>query len=148
MLFLMVSFSYEVVMRYFFVSPTKWVLDFGGYIQYTITLLGAAWVLQIDGHPTIDLIVENASPRKQVVSRIITLSIALLACLLFGWEGLRATIFAYQRGDFLFRQVEVPLAPLYGLIPFSFALLSIELGRKIYGEWNKFRVAQGNKLKG
>jgi TRAP-type C4-dicarboxylate transport system permease small subunit len=147
MLVLMLSITYEVVMRYFFNSPTKWALDFGGYMQYAITLLGAAWVLKIEGHPRIDMLVVRASLKKQAVTKIITSTIGLLACLLFSWEGLRATLTAYEKGDFLFRQVEVPLAPLYALIPFSFILVTIEFGRKICDEWHKLGQAQTSNRK-
>jgi TRAP-type mannitol/chloroaromatic compound transport system permease small subunit len=33
---MMLSISYEVVMRYFFRAPTAWVVDFSGYMQYVL----------------------------------------------------------------------------------------------------------------
>jgi TRAP-type C4-dicarboxylate transport system permease small subunit len=133
---LMLSMCYEIVMRYFFNAPTKWAADFSGYMQYVLVLLGAAWVLQINGHTKIDTLVLFFSPRTRTIIDIVTSSIALAACALFLWKGVEATWDAYQRGDFLYREVELPLAPLYGVIPLAFLLVCIEFVRKVYGYWH------------
>jgi TRAP-type C4-dicarboxylate transport system permease small subunit len=133
---LMLSMCYEVVMRYFFNAPTKWAADFSGYMQYVLVLLGAAWVLKIDAHTRIDTLLVFFSPRTRTIINIVTSSIALVACALFLWKGVEATWDAYQRGDFLYREVELPLAPLYAVIPFAFLLVCIEFGRKVYGYWH------------
>lgn len=140
---MMLSMSYEVVMRYFFLAPTKWVLDSAGYMQYALVLLGAAWVLKIEGHTKIDTILIRFQPRTQTIINIVTSSIALLACALFMWKGVEATWTAYVRGDFLYHEVEVPLAPLYAIIPFAFLLLCIQFGRRAYNLWHSLSA---NKL--
>jgi TRAP-type C4-dicarboxylate transport system permease small subunit len=133
---LMLSMCYEVVMRYFFNAPTKWAADFSGYMQYVLVLLGAAWVLKIDAHTKIDTLLLFFSPRTRTIINIVTSSIALVACALFLWKGVDATWDAYQRGDFLYREVELPLAPFYAVIPFAFLLVCIEFGRKVYDYWH------------
>ena len=133
---LMLSMCYEIVMRYFFNAPTKWAADFSGYMQYVLVLLGAAWVLNIDGHTKIDTLVLFFSSRTRTIIDIVTSSIALVACALFFWKGVEAAWNAYQRGYFLYREVELPIAPLYAVIPFAFLLVCIEFGRKVYGYWH------------
>jgi TRAP-type C4-dicarboxylate transport system permease small subunit len=132
---LMLSMCYEVVLRYFFDAPTKWAADFSGYMQYVLVLLGAAWVLKIDAHTKIDILLLFFSPKTRTVINIVTSLFALVACALFLWKGAEATWDAYQRGDFLYREVELPLAPLYAVIPFAFLLVCIEFGRKMYDYW-------------
>ena len=133
--FMMLAISYEVVMRYILGTPTSWVMDFSGYMQYAIVLLGAAWVLKIGSHTRIDILLNKFRPRIQTILNIVTSSISLVACAIFGWKGFEATWGAYQRGDFLYREVEVPLAILFAFIPFSFLLLCIQLGREIHKHW-------------
>lgn len=133
--FMMLAISYEVAMRYFFGTPTAWVMDFSGYMQYAIVLLGAAWVLKIGSHTRIDILLNKFRPRIQTILNIVTSSISLVACAIFGWKGFEATWGASQRGDFLYREVEVPLAILFAFIPFSFLLLCIQFGREIHKHW-------------
>jgi len=129
---LMLSISYEVVMRYFFNSPTSWAIDFSGYMQYAIVMLGAAWVLKRNGHTKIDLLSAQLKGKKQTILNAITSSIGLLTCTVFFWEGLTATWQAYQRHEFLYREIEIPVAPLFVIFPISFLLLCIQFAREIY----------------
>ena len=135
LLVMMLSICYEVVVRYFFNRPTAWAIDFAGYIQYAITLIGATWVLWIDGHPRIDILTEHASPKTQTIIRIVTSFLAMVACAIFLWKGMEATLNAFERGDFLYRNIKVPVGPLYALLPFAFLLLVVEFGRQIYVKW-------------
>jgi C4-dicarboxylate transporter DctQ subunit len=134
-IFMMLAISYEVVMRYFFGAPTGWVMDFSGYMQYGCVLLGTAWVLKIGSHTRIDILINSFRPRIQTILNMVTSSISLVACAVFGWKGFEATWGAFQRGDFLYREVEVPLSLLFAFIPFTFLLLCIQFGREIYNYW-------------
>jgi C4-dicarboxylate transporter DctQ subunit len=129
---MMLSISYEVVMRYFFNSPTIWVIDFSGYMQYAVVLLGAAWVLKNDGHSKIDVISNRFQGKKRLILSLLTCSIGLIACGLFFWKGLEATWGAYQRSEFLYRDVEVPTALLLVFFPLGFSMLFIQFAREIY----------------
>jgi C4-dicarboxylate transporter DctQ subunit len=140
---MMLFISYDVVLRYFFKSPTNWVGDFSGYMQYAAVLLGAAWVLKIRGHTKIDILVQHLRSRTQQILHFITTLIALIACALFLWMGITATLDAIQSGEFLYRGVEVPIAPLYAFIPFSFLLLCIQFGRDLYNNWQLIRTGSG-----
>ena len=137
---MMLAMSYDVVLRYFFNAPTKWAGDFSGYMQYVLVLIGAAWVLMIRGHTRIDILVTRFSTRTQKIMSLVTSCIALIACALFVWEGIRATWLAYQGNEFLYRDIEVPLYPLYAVIPFSFILLCIQFGRMVYNGWRSLRT--------
>jgi TRAP-type C4-dicarboxylate transport system permease small subunit len=138
-IFMMFSISYEVTMRYFFIKPTGWVMDFSGYMQYVCVLLGSAWVLKIGSHTRMDILLNRFRPWVQTLLNLITSSIALVACAIFGWKGFEATWDAYQSGEFLYREVEVPLSILFAFIPFTFLLLCIQFGRQIYKQWQTLR---------
>jgi C4-dicarboxylate transporter DctQ subunit len=129
---MMLSISYEVVMRYFFNAPTIWVIDFSGYMQYAVVLLGAAWVLKNNGHSKIDVISNRLQGKKRLILNLLTCSIGLIACGLFFWKGLEATWEAYLRSEFLYRDVEVPTAILLVFFPIGFSMLFIQFAREIY----------------
>jgi len=137
---LMLAMCYEVVLRYFFDAPTTWAGDFSGYMQYVLVLVGAAWVLKMRGHTRIDILVTRFSPRTQQVLGLVTSCVAFVACGLFIWVGVQATLIAYQGHEFLYRDIEVPLYPLYAVIPFSFILLCIQFGRMVYNGWRSLRT--------
>ena len=134
---MMLSISYEVVMRYFFTAPTTWAIDFSGYMQHALVMLGAAWVLKNGGHTKIDIFSNRLQGKKRAILSLLTSSISLVACSLFFWKGLEATWGAYQRGDFLYREVEIPSALLLAFFPLCFFLLCIQFAREIY---NHFRA--------
>lgn len=136
---LMLSMSYEVVMRYFFKEPTKWAVDFAGYMQYACVLLGSAWVLKIGSHTRIDVLINRLQPRIQSILYIVTSVISFLATAIFCWKGFDATWGAYQHGDFLYREVEVPLSVLYAFLPFAFFLLCIQFIREIHKHWHSLK---------
>jgi len=132
---MMLSISYEVVMRYFFTAPTIWVIDFSGYMQHALVLLGAAWVLKNGGHAKIDIVLNRFKGKQRTILYIVISFIGLVACAIFFWKGLEATWAAHQRGDFLYRDVEIPKALLLAFFPLGLFLLCIQFAREIYNHW-------------
>jgi C4-dicarboxylate transporter, DctQ subunit len=137
---MMVSMSFDVVMRYFFDMPTRWAGDFSGYMQYVLVLLGAAWVLSVRGHTRIDILATRFSVRIQKALGIATSCVGLIGCALFVYVGVRATVTAITGNEFLYRDIEVPLWPLYAFVPFGFTLLFIQFGRMIYRGYRSMKV--------
>jgi TRAP-type C4-dicarboxylate transport system permease small subunit len=84
--------------------------------------------------------VTRFSTRTQKIMSLVTSCIALIACALFVWEGISATWLAYQGHEFLYRDIEVPLYPLYAVIPFSFLLICIQFGRMVYSGWRSLQT--------
>jgi C4-dicarboxylate transporter DctQ subunit len=140
-LILMLLMSYQVIGRYFFNAPGGWVPDFAGYFQYACVLLGTTWVLRNNKHTRIDVIVVRYSRRTQTIIGLVCNFLAFIACALFFWVGLLKTWDAFARGDFLYKEVNMPLGPLYAFIPFAFLLLSIQLGMYLYSGWRSLRTA-------
>jgi TRAP-type C4-dicarboxylate transport system permease small subunit len=138
---MMVSMSFDVVMRYFFNMPTRWAGDFSGYMQFVMVLLGAAWVLSVRGHTRIDILATHFPPKMQKVMNIATSIIGLLGCALFVYVGVMATSTAFIDNEFLYRDIEVPLWPLYAVIPLCFTLLSIQFGRMIYRGFRSLKTS-------
>lgn len=141
---LMILMSYQVIVRYFFNTSTGWVPDFATDFQYMVVMLGTAWVLKVKKHTKLDVLVLRAKPRTQKIIEFGLNILAFAACALFFYVGMRATVTAFARGDFLYREVNVPLGPLLAFIPFSFLLLSIQLIIDLVKGW---RFLQAGKVK-
>jgi TRAP-type C4-dicarboxylate transport system permease small subunit len=138
---MMVLVSFSVIMRYFVGMPTGWVPDMAGYLQYALVLLGAAWVLKIRKHVKIDVIVVRFSRKTQRIIELVCNCLAFIAYSIFLVVGLRATINAFVHGDFLFKEVKMPVGPLYAFIPVCLLLLCIQIFIDIYSGWRSIRAA-------
>jgi TRAP-type C4-dicarboxylate transport system permease small subunit len=71
-LFMMLSICIDVVLRYFLNRPLTWGVEISEYILLWSTLLSVAWVLKIEGHVKIDLVVNRLNPRNQCLVNTIT----------------------------------------------------------------------------
>ncbi|MBW1774752.1 MAG: TRAP transporter small permease, partial [Deltaproteobacteria bacterium] len=65
LLFMMLSVTLEVGLRYFLGRPTSWVVEICGYILLYIPFLVAAWVLRREKHVKMDLVLGMLSPKAQ-----------------------------------------------------------------------------------
>ena len=72
MLFLVVTISYEVVMRYGFGAPTIWVYESSFMANGAAFMLGAGYALLKGAHVRTDIYWENYSERKKGVVDLIS----------------------------------------------------------------------------
>ena len=135
---MMLSLSYHVLMRYFFKAPTNWAPDFSGYMQFALVLIGTTWVLKIDSHTKIDTLLIRLPHKIKAIVSSLTSFIALVACALFVWQGVDAAWTAYVRHDFLYHEIELPVAPFYALMAFAFTLLFIQFSRRFFNNCRSF----------
>ena len=66
-LFMAASGVYEVVMRYVFNSPTKWVWELNGFLLCVLVSLGAGFALYKDTHVKVDFLYNYLSARRKAV---------------------------------------------------------------------------------
>ena len=64
--------SYEVVMRYVFLAPTRWASETMGFCCGLIYVLGGAWVLLENRHVKVEFIYEKLNPRQRATLDAIT----------------------------------------------------------------------------
>ena len=69
---LMLVMVFEVVMRYVFTAPTIWGMELSGYLMLLFVALGGAFVLQQDGHISVDIVYSHLSKRAQAVMNVLT----------------------------------------------------------------------------
>lgn len=79
--------SYEVLVRYFFNSPTPWALDISFITYGTLFMMGGAHTLALGGHVRGDFVYRLWSPRVQA-------TVDLVLYFLFFFPGILALVFA------------------------------------------------------
>ena len=94
MLFLVASISYEAISRYFFNSPTVWVLESSYMANGSAFMLGCAYALHKGAHVRTDMLWEKFSNRKKGI-------IDSIAYLLFFLPSM-AILFVISIDDFLY----------------------------------------------
>ena len=128
-LLLVLSISYDVVMRYFFVRPTGWANDLSGYLVYAITFLGAACVQRERSHISIDILIERFNAKTRMIANCVTSILSALFCGIFAWKGFEATWVSYIHRYPLVGGIKIPEFTILWLVPFGMFLLFIELIR-------------------
>jgi TRAP-type mannitol/chloroaromatic compound transport system permease small subunit len=67
--------GYEVLMRYYFNTPTEWAYDVSSMLGGTFWILGAGYTLMKHKHVRIDIIYNKFSRRKQALLDVIFTSV-------------------------------------------------------------------------
>ncbi len=121
--------GYEVTVRYFFIRPTIWVMDFTDYIMLYSTFFVSAWLLKHDGHVRLTIVYEYLSPRSRQFSDMINAFIGAIVCGFVIWYGVKDTWDAVEKSISLPRPVPVPKYLILGVIPFGCLLLFVQFLR-------------------
>jgi C4-dicarboxylate transporter, DctQ subunit len=115
--------TYEVLMRYFFNRPTKWVADFSDYIMLYSTFFVSAWLLKNDGHVRLTILYERLAPRQRLIMEAINSFIGAIVCGFVIWYGVADVLDAIANGLVLARPIPVPKYLVLWVIPFGCLLL-------------------------
>jgi C4-dicarboxylate transporter DctQ subunit len=136
---MMLSTTFEVVMRYFVGRPTIWAVDVTTIMLVFVTLLSAAWTLRREGHIKIDVVTSHLPPKAVAFLDFVTSIIALIACLVLTIEGVLVTLDAYRMGENLYRALSIPKPLIVWVFPFGGLLLSIQFMRRILKRYRDYR---------
>ena len=129
--FAMLAVCGGIVMRYFFNQPQTWVIDISAILLLYITFLAAAWLLRLDAHVKVDLLLKPLHPKYQSFLNIITSIISLAVFLVITWYGAKAAWINFEMGYFLPTQLETPKWIVIVIIPVGAFFLLIQLLRRI-----------------
>lgn len=119
----------EIISRYFFNSPQDWVVETTEYLILWFTFLGAAWVLKMDGHVKIDIVLHGRSQKFRSLISAITSFICAAECFLIFWIGVQVCIDYYQRGIVIPKTLQPPKYPILAVIPLGSFLLFVQFLR-------------------
>jgi TRAP-type C4-dicarboxylate transport system permease small subunit len=121
--------SFEVVMRYFFNSPTIWAIDLAEYALLWGTFLAAPWLVRQDGHVRVESLLMHLNLRQQHTLGMLTAILSAAVCIVVFWQGLDATLEAFNRQQVIARSWRVPRALVWSVIPLGSLFLTIEFIR-------------------
>jgi C4-dicarboxylate transporter DctQ subunit len=133
----------EVVMRYFFNSPTRWVTEFSEYSLLWLAFLGGAWVLREEAHVKVEMVVELLPQRAQRITHIATSLVGMVTCALFCWVSAMFILELYDSGEVLFRSIQVKKWAVMSVMVPGLLLLTLQFMRRA---WRGLQVAPESGL--
>ena len=133
MIALVASVCYEVVMRYFFNAPTRWVVEFSEYALLQLAFLGGAWVLRQEAHVSVEMVTELLPRGGREFVFVITSVIGAATCALFFWVSLNYLIGIHDSGETLFKSVQVKKWAVMAVMAPGLLLLTLQFVRRA---WN------------
>jgi TRAP-type C4-dicarboxylate transport system permease small subunit len=142
MAFITLAICYSVVMRYFFKSPSIWVVQTCEYALLWMVFLGTTWLLRERGHVAVDIIYSRLRERSRAFLNSITFSLAGIACAIIVFFGTHYTwqTVIYHITDV--RAVTVPKYMVFVIIPFGSLLLCIQFFRMVWEEVHHIRTSK------
>lgn len=119
----------DVVLRNLGLQPSPHTFTFTEYALLYITFLAAPWLIRLKGNIAIEALV-GAMPGR--LRRVLERSIALVSaavCAVLAWYATGVTLLSYSRNDILVASFDIERWIVIAVMPFSFALMTIEFTR-------------------
>jgi TRAP-type C4-dicarboxylate transport system permease small subunit len=131
LIFVMLSICVELLCRRIG-HPLMWVMEATEYSLLYITFLGAAWVLDKEGHVKMDIIVDALGPKSQAFLGIVTSILGSVMSLYLVIYGARVTWEYYERGIVECTPLLTPTYIILLIIPLGSIPLFIQFLRRAY----------------
>ena len=128
---LAVGICAEVFARNFDFTGFYWMLDAVEYGLLLLTMVGAAYVLSIGRHVTVDIFVGGFSPPAKRRLAILVNAISLTASGIIVYYGILATIQAYGEDSTLYKSIEIKEWVPMAVVPGGMTLFAIECLRQL-----------------
>lgn len=124
--FMVAAVSSDIILRNLKLPNLPWVVEFSEYSLCLATFLAAPWVMHMDGHTRVDLVVRLLPARAERVANIFADCITLVICLFLLYYGGRTVIEAMRLKSLIIKQLVFPEWWLFAIIPVSGLLLTTE----------------------
>ena len=124
--FMVVSISYDVVMRYVFVAPTYWAMEVNTYLLVFLCLIPAGDVLRVGSQIRIIFLYDRLGPAMRARLDFLRASAGLFFCAVMIWKGTDMAWKAWLHNDRMSTSLGTPMVIPYLLLPFGFSLLALQ----------------------
>jgi C4-dicarboxylate transporter, DctM subunit len=126
LLLITVFVTYDVVARYFFNAPTKWVLESSIYLCLASVFLGGGYVLQKDNHILVDVLVNVLPARTRIQLASITSILSFSYCFLLFWQGGKIALGSLWQGEVSPTALQFPMFIPRGMVCVGGGLLCLQ----------------------
>lgn len=136
-IFIMLSVSVNVLMRYVLDKPLSWVIELNEYALLYITFLASAWVARKDAHVKVDIVMNWVGPKAKTVLTLISALICFIVMVVIVIQGVEVAWDLFKRGVYNPTLLMFPKAPLVAIIPVGCFFLAFVFMHKVALAWNE-----------
>lgn len=137
--------TYEVVLRYFFNSPTIWVQEVSVYVFMWTMLAGASYTLMLGKHVRIDLVFDQFPPKVQMVLDVITNGIGALFSAVVTFQAYEMIVSSLKFNKVSATMLRVPIWILQLSLFLGFLLLTLQFLLMMVQHFQKLKSGCGHK---
>jgi TRAP-type C4-dicarboxylate transport system permease small subunit len=139
---IMLILVYSVIMRYLFRSPALWTLEIAEYLLVAAIFLAIGFVLQVEGHVNVDILLFLLPRRAQLVLDGIVVSVVIIA---FSASFCYASfqLAASYKGVLSDSIYKLPLFPSFIMVPIGSFLLLLQAIIRLIKNIHRLRKETG-----
>jgi C4-dicarboxylate transporter DctQ subunit len=124
LLFVTLSIFVDVILRYFFASPTIWITEVSTYLFLYLIFLGTAYALQQGTHIRVTFLLDRLSQKLKRVINVLTSVFSMIFTAVLMWQSSRMTWSAFREHWTSPTMLNAPMAYIYvAMVIGSFLLL-------------------------
>jgi len=142
--FMVISISYDVILRYFFAAPTNWALEVNTFLLVFLCVIPAADVLKAGVQIRITFLTERLRARTRDRLEILRAIAGFLFCAVMTWKGAVMAFHAWQHNDRMSTSLGTPMVIPYLFLPIGFALLGTQYLAFLKGKKEKSEETGGS----
>ena len=126
LVFMVVSITYDVVLRYVFVAPTHWALEVNTFLLAFLCVIPAGEVLRVGGQIRITFFTDRLKPALKDRLDILRAAAGLFFCGIMIWKGGDMAWTAWLHNDRMSTSLGTPMVIPYLFLPMGFLLLALQ----------------------
>jgi TRAP-type mannitol/chloroaromatic compound transport system permease small subunit len=126
LILIMLFLCYEVLMRYFFNSPTIWVHELSGFSFAFYLALTGPWLLQRKEHVSVDIVYSKFPARFRLTADIISYLVCLTFFAVLFWVGGKDMLHAFKINQHSYTVWGPPLGPVKLFVPVAAVLFILQ----------------------
>jgi TRAP-type C4-dicarboxylate transport system permease small subunit len=131
LLFITFSIGYSIFTRLLRIPSPFWIVQFNEYSLLWMTFLGTAWVLSVDKHVSINIIVQRLGVKTQKYVGIFNSLLGMGLCAVLCGYGIFTTRETFVRGVIDVQSIDVPKAFVLVIIPLGFLFTFLKFIHRI-----------------
>jgi TRAP-type C4-dicarboxylate transport system permease small subunit len=126
MAFMVLSITYDVILRYVFVAPTHWALEVNTFLLAFLCVIPAADVLRAGTMIRITFFYDRFQPEVRARLDYLRSAAGLFFCGIMIWKGADMAWKAWLHNDRMSTSLGTPMVIPYLFLPIGFLLLALQ----------------------
>ena len=140
LVFMVVSITYDVILRYVFVAPTHWALEVNTFLLAFLCVIPAGDVLRLGSQIRITFFTDRLKPALKDRLDILRAAAGLFFCGIMIWKGGDMAWTAWLHNDRMSTSLGTPMVIPYIFLPIGFLLLALQYLSIATNPWRKSRA--------